>query len=401
MQNRMLRLLRVIEKKERFILGMMSGTSMDGLDLALCRVSGSGIQTKFEILNSKTIPYAREDREKLGSVVSQEVVVLRDLCILNAWLAERHASWVLASLEEWGVPTSQVDVIASHGQTIYHAPGSWKKESHTRHATMQIGDGDLIAVRTGIITLSDFRQKEIAGGGEGAPIAPYAETLVFAGATPRILLNIGGIANFTWLPPKGAGVLSVFGDTGPGNSLIDRAVRMLFPENEDGYDKDGLLARQGTVSNDLLEWLLSDPYFKRRHPKSTGPETYGDTYMGEAWEHAQTLALSPLDFIATLTRLTAETIGDALSGELPSLSNTHLYGSGGGWKNPMIKRWLKERLPEPKFHDVDELGVPAEAKEAVLFAMLANESLCGEGFIPLMRGDEGRRYSFGKISLPD
>ena len=399
--ERLERWVRLAEKPERKIVGLMSGTSMDGLDVALCLLSGHGLSTTFKVLQHRTIAYSANERARIAALVSQEEVVLRDLCILNAWLAELHASWVMACLEDWGVPRSEVDCLASHGQTIYHAPGSWTREGHTRHATLQLVDGDHLAVRTGILTVSDFRQKEVAGGGEGAPIAPYAESLILSGPTPRIMLNIGGVANFNWLPPKGAGVLSVFGDTGPGNALIDRAVRQFFPEIEEGYDKDGHLAKEGKVNDRLLAWMKDDPYFERRNPKSTGPETFGDAYLAESWERARRLDMSPADLVATFTRLTAETIADTLRSELPSLAGTELYGSGGGWRNPTLRRWFRECLEGPTFHDVEDLGVSTAAKEALLFAVLANEALCGQGFVPLLRGSEGQRYSFGKLSFPD
>ena len=399
--ERLQRWVRIAEKSERKIVGLMSGTSMDGLDVALCKISGHGVDTQFEVLQHRTVAYSPNERARIIALVSQDEVVLRDLCILNVWLAELHASWVMACLEDWGVPPSEVDCLASHGQTVYHAPGSWVRDGHNRHATLQLVDGDHLAVRTGILTLSDFRQKEVAGGGEGAPIAPYAESLILSGSTPRIMLNIGGIANFNWLPPKGAGVLSVFGDTGPGNALIDRAVRQFFPEIEEGYDIDGKLAKEGTVGKTLLNWLKGDPYFERRNPKSTGPETFGDSLLNEAWKRAQDLKMSALDLVATLTRFSAETMADTLKSELPTLAGTELYGSGGGWRNPTLRRWFRESLKGPSFHDVEELGVSTDAKEALLFAVLANETLCGQGFVPLMRGSEEKRYGFGKFSFPD
>ncbi|MDH4249350.1 MAG: anhydro-N-acetylmuramic acid kinase [Deltaproteobacteria bacterium] len=399
--GRIERLVRIAEKPERKIVGLMSGTSMDGLDVVLCSIAGHGVDTRFTVLQKRTISYSTNERTRIAALVSQEVVVLHDLCVLNVWLAELHAAWIMACLEDWGVPPSEVDCLASHGQTVYHAPGSWNRDGQTRHATLQLGDGDHLAVRTGILTLSDFRQKEVAGGGEGAPIAPYAESLILSGPTPRIMLNIGGIANFNWLPPKGASVLCVFGDTGPGNALIDRAVREFYPNIEEGFDVNGQLALKGTVNEKLLSWMKDDPYFDRRNPKSTGPETFGDAFLTESWERAQKLDMSPMDLIATFTRFTTETIADTLRNELPTLASTQLYGSGGGWRNSTLRSWLRESLPGLSFHEVEELGVSTDAKEGLLFAVLANEALAGNGFVPLLRGSEGRRYSFGKFSFPD
>ena len=399
--KRFQRLVDIAKKPERIILGLMSGTSMDGLDMALCKVSGHGQDTRVELLQSKTVDYTANDRSRLAMLVSQDEVSLPDLCIFNEWIAEYHASLVLAALMDWGVQPSAVDCLASHGQTIYHAPTSWNHEGAMRHATLQMGDGDHLAVRTGILTLSDFRQKEVAGGGEGAPLAPYAEGLLFSDKNPRILLNLGGIANMTWLPPKGAGVFPIFGDTGPANALIDRAVRMTLPDNAEGYDYNGRIAKKGKINRELLETLKDEPYFAKPCPKSTGPELFGDAFVEEAWKQAQQAGDAPEDFIATLTRLTVETIAETILNEIPTLANTELFGSGGGWKNPTIRRWMRELLPDPAFHEASELGFPSDVKEAMLFAVLANESLAGDGFQVLMKGGDGRSTAFGKFSFPD
>lgn len=399
--ERLNRLFIAAEKPKRVVLGLMSGTSMDGLDLALCEISGHGEETRVELLHSRSVEYSTNDRTRMRALVSQDEISLKDACVFNAWLSERHGEEVEASLEQWGFPSFQVDCIASHGMTLYHAPASWNAQGSTRHATLQMGDGDHLAVRTGIITLSDFRQKEIAGGGEGAPLAPYVDALLFASENPRILLNLGGIANFTWLPPKGAGVLPVFGDTGPANALMDRAVVLCFPDNGMNYDDNGHIAKEGDINNDLLETFKSHPFFEKPMPKSTGTEVFGDEFVADAWERALASGISGHDFIATLTRLSADTIADAIKREIPNLSGTEIYGSGGGWKNPTLRRWLRDQLPQPKFMDATELGFPTEFKEAMIFAVLANETLCGEGFKVLMKGSEGKRFGFGKISLPD
>jgi anhydro-N-acetylmuramic acid kinase len=258
-----------------------------------------------------------------------------------------------------------------------------------------------LAVRTGILTISDFRQKEIAGGGQGAPLAPYGDALLFAApGRSRILLNIGGIANFTWLPPEDPAGHWVSSDTGPGNTLIDRVVRLHFPEAKEGYDRDGALAALGKVDARALAQAKSHPYFARPFPKSTGPEEFGPEFFsrleaatpGHGREHA-------LGLVALCTRLSAETIADALRATVRPLQGAELFASGGGAHNRTLMRWLAELLPEAKLGDTAALGIPPDAKEAVLFAVLANETLAGEGFPA--RDGSGRRITFGKISLAE
>lgn len=398
---RIARLARIAAKDERLILGLMSGTSLDGLDLALCRFAGHGVATSVALVHFKTVPYPPGQKERLRALAFREQVSLRELTLANAWLAEAHGQAVLAALEEWGTPPETVDLIASHGQTIYHAPGGWEEGGAVRHATLQIGDGDHLAVRTGILTVCDFRQKEIAGGGEGAPLAPYAEPLLFGGAAvPRVLLNLGGIANFTWLPAVGDGRAPVSGDTGPANTLLDLAVRRGFPGHPEGYDAGGVIAARGRPLPALLEALKAHPYFAQRFPKSTGPETFGEAYLDAALARAETdgaAAPAPEELLATLTALTAETVAETLRREAPTLEGAEMFVSGGGSHNGHLMALLREALPGLTWRDPAELGVPSDAKEAMLFAVLANETLCGEGF----QGRAAGTIGFGKICFPD
>jgi len=402
---RIARLVRLAALPERRVLGLMSGTSLDGLDLALCVLSGQGRGTALRLERFRTLPYRPAERERLRALVSQPSVPLAELTVLHAWLAARHAEMVRASLAAWGVAAEQVHLLASHGQTVYHAPGAWMEQGATRHATLQLGDGDQLAVRTGLLTVSDFRQKEIAAGGQGAPLAPYAEALLFSGPRPRILLNLGGIANFTWLPAAGDSAPLLTGDTGPANCLIDRAVRRGFPRHPDGFDRDGRIAASGRVHAELLGELKRDTYYLRPCPKSTGPEAFGDAYLEAVWQRASALRVTPEDVVATLTRLTIETVAETLRRERPDLRRSELYVSGGGRHNKVLTRGLREALSGTTWRRAESLGVPPDAKEAVLFAVLAHESLFGEGFAAIAPGltapQDGRRFGFGKLSWPD
>jgi anhydro-N-acetylmuramic acid kinase len=221
----------IASKEERLIVGLMSGTSLDGLDVALCRFRGDGLQTSVQLLAFRTVSYTEDIKARIQSVFAKKQADLQQVCLLNAWIGLLHAEMVLSSLHKWNYHPGQVDLIASHGQTIYHAPKSLHHLPDYPNATLQIGDGDHIAVRTGIITLSDFRQKHIAAGGEGAPLAVYGDYLLFSRKDEdRILLNMGGIANFTYLPGDLNANRIFSTDVGPGNTLIDAFTVVPFPE---------------------------------------------------------------------------------------------------------------------------------------------------------------------------
>ncbi|MFN8805761.1 MAG: anhydro-N-acetylmuramic acid kinase, partial [Bacteroidota bacterium] len=212
-------LYQIAQKPQRLIIGLMSGTSLDGLDIALCRFRGMGLETQIELLEFETVAYENAFKEEIKTIFSKDTVSLEKVCLLNPWVGLVHAQMILDCLKKWNRVPSEIDLIASHGQTIYHAPKSLHQKEKFGNATLQIGDGDHIAHATGVITLSDFRQKHIAAGGEGAPLASYGDFLIFSKrGENRIMLNIGGIANFTYLP----GTLNadeVFStDVGPGNT---------------------------------------------------------------------------------------------------------------------------------------------------------------------------------------
>jgi anhydro-N-acetylmuramic acid kinase len=396
MNKNIARLARIASKKSRIIIGLMSGTSMDGLDVALCQVSGSGLRTQLTLRAFETVPYASEVRSRIGEVFAKSSVDFEQLCILNPWIGQLHAGMVNKCLKKWRIRSADVDLIASHGQTVYHAPASQHPEDDT-NATLQIGDGDQIAVRTGIITLSDFRQKHIAKGGEGAPLAVYGDYLLLSHKKEnRILLNIGGIANFTYLP-GGQNPNKVFvTDTGPGNTLIDHATRRLFPGEY--YDKDAARARRGVVNTKLLKALTSDRFFKLSFPKTTGPEVFSMGYVQTAQESSDTIDLQAEDLLATLTRFSAETIASAIH-LATGKKKFSIYLSGGGAHNPLLTQWLQELLNVPSLQTTEAIGVAGDAKEAILFAVLANETVAG-GITDFGRRSKIPSVSMGKISFP-
>lgn len=392
MNKNLARLHQISGKNERLIIGLMSGTSLDGLDVALCRIGGSGLQTRVQVIRFETVPYKEDFREDIRQVFSKRQVDLEKVCLLNASIGILHAEIILGCLKKWKTDPADIDCIASHGQTVYHAPQRLHKLEGYPNATLQIGDGDHIAVRTGILTLSDFRQKHIAAGGEGAPLALYGDYLMFTSMNEnRILLNIGGISNFTFLPAGGdsTGVIST--DVGPGNTLIDRMTQKHF---NIPFDRDGLIAGQGKVNESLLGAMLDHPFFKEDFPKTCGPELFNAEFIETAKAGSGVLSISPEDLIATLTQLTAQAIINALQ----RYKNLELaiYGSGGGYHNAAIMQEL-EKLPKVSVRSTQELGINPDAKEAALFAVLANETLSDSS----VRIGHAPAVAMGKLSFPD
>ncbi|KAA9338636.1 anhydro-N-acetylmuramic acid kinase [Hymenobacter busanensis] len=400
MNPHLARLCQLAQQPSRRIIGLMSGTSLDGLDVALCRLEGSGPGTRLTLEQFVTVPYSDDVRLRVRRVFAQGQVSLEELTLLNAWLGTLHGQLVLDCLQAWGIDAAAVDAIASHGQTVYHAPEhQHQRPDYSLNATLQIGDGDHVAVRTGIITLSDFRQKHIAAGGEGAPLAAYGDFLLYSQAgEERLLLNLGGIANFTYLPASLDAATVFSTDTGPGNTLLDAFVQQLYPQHR--YDPDGALAASGTVDSVLLAALLDHPFFQAPLPKTTGPELFGPAYVRAAQERSGTFDLAPTDLLATLTEFSAH--GVALAAQLafgPS-PQAAVYVSGGGMHNPTLLAAIQRHLPACRFADTHALGVAPDAKEAVLFAVLANETLSGSAVSIGAGRQRVPAVTLGKISLP-
>lgn len=386
-------------KPGRRILGLMSGTSLDGLDVALCHISGSGVQTKIDVLHFETVAYADDFKKEIQTVFSKKNIDLEKLTLLNPWVALQHATIINKLLKKWNIKNEIIDLIASHGQTIYHAPKSLHQQHKFGNATLQIGDGDHLAVATGIITISDFRQKHIAAGGEGAPLAVYGDYLVFGKqGEDRILLNIGGIANFTYLPGSMNSAAIFSTDTGTGNTMIDAYVQQQFPGKY--FDADATIASTGKVNRHLLTALKENDFFKQPFPKTTGPELFSLDYLQRAKERSATQNISIEDTMATLNEFSAETIADALLKATDKNKRYTIFSSGGGIHNPLLMERLKKALLNFSFESTSALNINPDAKEAVLFAVLANECVCGDSGY-LQKNITGMpAVSMGKISLP-
>ena len=369
-------------KPERSILGLMSGTSLDGLDIALCRFSDSGLKvTHFD-----TAEYTEVFRERLAAIRSKESVQLAEVCLLNREIADMYANCIAQRLEKWGVPAGEIDLIASHGQTIYHLPDG------SSSSTLQIGDGDNLAVQTGIPVLSNFRQKHVAAGGEGAPLAALMDERLFRHPEKnRMLLNLGGIANFTWIPSKNEGGEILTSDTGPANTLINEACEKYFNLP---FDEDGKIAFGGMVHSELLKYLLLEPYFRKPLPKTTGQEEF-NLDLVEALMKGYQIELKPEDLVATLTKLTVKSIERAFD-QFVGEREYELFVSGGGLHNPVIMNGLEENLPLATLHQFEDLGMDPDAKEAALMAYLANEWITGNAFTV-----NGVKVNLGSLSLPE
>jgi len=372
------KLVTIAQKEEKLGIGLMSGTSLDGLDIALCRFKGKGLQTQFSLLNFTTIAYNDAFKKEVQQVFAKKEASLEKVCLLNICIGTFHAELILRALAEWEVTPDEVDFIASHGQTIYHAPKRLHQQKDWPDATLQIGDGDHIAVKTGILTISDFRQKHIAAGGEGAPLALYGDVLLGSkSGENRLLLNIGGIANLTWLPGDGDYAKVLCTDIGPGNTLIDAACRKYFDKP---YDEDSKIAFSGKVNEPLLAALLAHPFFDEPTPKTTGPELFGMEFISNARKKSGILNISNEDLVCTLSAFTGKSIAGFIQKNI-NTNNLQVFASGGGARNIYIVDYLKKALPGVAIKNTDELGINPDAKEAILFALLGNEALCGEPII--------------------
>lgn len=395
------KLYRIAQKPIRTIIGLMSGTSLDGLDVALCKISGSGENTQVQLIHFETIDYSEAEKLEIRNIFAKKNIDFQKLVMLNEWIGTRHATMVLACLKRWNIPPNNVDLIASHGQTVFHAPKILHQQDEFPNATLQIGDGDHIAVKTGIITLSDFRQKHLAAGGEGAPLAIYGDYFLFKKkGENRIMLNMGGIANFTYLPASGNPKEVFVTDTGTGNTLIDAFTRLHFPEK--AYDKNAKIAKTGTPNPRLLKALKTNDFFLKPFPKTTGPELFNIDYVVNAQKASGTETVSIPDVLATLTRFSAETIAEAINTTIVKttypVNDFIIYMSGGGAHNPLLVNWLKELIP-CDFLPTETLGLSGDAKEALLFAVLANETVAG-GTSNFGTKTGIPSLSMGKISFP-
>ncbi len=370
------------------LIGLMSGTSLDGVDAALVDVEGTGPDDlRIRVLHAVTVPYTDERRQ-----LSHDAIVAGSaeaLCTLHAELGEWLAEAALAVCAGADVDIRTVDAIGSHGQTVWHRPPS----EGCRGATLQLGDAATLAERTGRPVVSDFRTRDVAAGGQGAPLVPWTDQILFAlPDRARALQNLGGIGNVTRVPPRGSAEPVWAFDTGPGNALIDAAVE-IATGGRHRYDRDGRLAARGRVDPALVDELLRHPYFAAEPPKSTGREAFGRPFVERLVE-----ALQPegdqdwMDLVATLTEVTARSVADAYRRWVLPRGVDEVVLTGGGARNPVLAGRIRALLDPLPVLDGGALDVDPDAKEAVAFAVLAWAHLAGiPANLPSATGAAGPR----------
>ena len=368
----MLRQLKSIyEKEARLVIGLMSGTSKDGVDAALVRLEGSGPETKVELLDFDCFPYDPRLYKRLNNLNTG--CTLQDISDLNFIVGAVFADAALSIIEKSGLSKTDIDLIGSHGQTVFHNPPS---RGAGVASTLQIGEPDVIAEMTGITTVADFRTRDIAAGGEAAPLVPYVDYILFGGINkPRIAQNLGGIGNATVITKRLDEVMAF--DTGPCNSLMDKIVS-IATDGHERFDRDGALASAGACDPSLLQELLSNPYFEKTPPKSTGEELFGADMARHLYSMVENRKITLNNLLATVLELSVESIALSYTRFVtPSWDVHDVIFSGGGCDNPFLMTRLRERLRPLKCVLSDVYGVPHGAKEAVAFAILANELVSG------------------------
>jgi anhydro-N-acetylmuramic acid kinase len=370
-------------------VGMISGTSVDGIDVAIVRIDGHARGAAVELLGFDTVPYPEEVRAELLGLYDDQRNAVARLCSLNVVVGQCFAEAAKAQLAKAGIDAADVEVIGSHGQTVWHQPAADPADALIVPSTLQIGEAAVIAVAVGAPVMADFRVADMAVGGQGAPLAPYLDWAIFSDAAKgRCIQNIGGIGNVTWLPAGGAVEDVVAFDTGPGNMLIDALMERLTGGAQT-FDRDGAIGAQGSVDQAVLANLLRDPYLDMAPPKTTGREYYGAAMVEQLIAGAglipDALVHGDLetrhraaDLVATATAFTAHSIADAYRRWLPGgAMPNEVYVNGGGSRNPVLMRMLGELLAPVPVRATDDLGVNADAKEAMAFALMAHDSLAG------------------------
>ncbi|MBE2183542.1 MAG: anhydro-N-acetylmuramic acid kinase [Anaerolineae bacterium] len=366
-----------------YVVGLMSGTSADGIDAALCEISGAPPSLQVRMLAAQSTPFEHDFQRLIHEQGTLATSRIDALSRLHFELGARFGAAVLALLDQAGFSPSQLDLIGLHGQTVWHEIDLNGKAV----ASLQIGEAAVVAENTGITTISNFRARDIAAGGQGAPLTSYIDWLLLRHPTHwRAVQNIGGISNVTLLPPLNTPhALPVAFDTGPGNALLDEAVRALT-SGEKSLDLDGAMAAQGRCDESWLSQLMEHPYFQRRGPKTTGRELFGREMALRLVSEGHARGLSAEATLATLTALTATSIAQAYQAYAPVMPAEVIIGGGGG-HNPTLIAMLRARLPGAQIRSHEDIGMDTDNKEALVFAVLAYESWFGRhGALPALTG---------------
>src|SRR5579875_1962768 len=376
------------------IAGIMSGTSLDGIDVAIIDITGSGFRAKINVLTSHSVPYPRKIRDALLAM-SNTNAFTGDIARLNFLLGELYVEALEETAERAEIPLDTIKLIGCHGQTIFHegqaSPYLGKKVA----STFQIGESSIISERTGIDVISNFRERDVAAGGKGAPLVPYLDyMLIRHRGRGRVAVNIGGIANLTAIPPNTNTDRVIAFDTGPGNMVIDQLVSRIT-QGRQTYDRDGAVAAIGDIDQKLLAKLLRDKYFRAKPPKTAGREQYGNEYVSKLLD----TELSSEDLIATATALTAESIAAAVRNfVMPEMRVDEVFVSGGGTHNTTLMRMLRKALEPIPVKETTEVGLDVDAKEAIAFAVLAYETAHARpSNVPMATGAK-RSVVLGKLT---
>lgn len=384
------------------VIGMMSGTSADGIDAALVRIEGAPpkIATKFEAHHHVGFPAAV--RNAILRLANGAATTTEEISQLNFLLGEEFARAAIEVCRRWRVPLSRIDLIGSHGQTIYHQGAASRfLGAHRVASTLQIGEPSVIAVRTGVPAIADFRPADMAVGGQGAPLVPFVDYLLYRDEKRgRVALNIGGIANATIIPARARPRDVLAFDTGPGNMIVDGLVAHAR-KGRSAFDRDARIAMRGQTISALLERMMRDPYLRKRPPKTAGREQFGQAYTQQIAAWGEKHRARAEDLIRTATVFSSLSIADALRRFVPRrVRIDELIVAGGGAKNPLMMAELAALLPGIQIVAAGELGLPAEAKEAFAFAVLAYEAYHGRANnLPSATGAE-RSIAMGKLCMP-
>lgn len=391
-------IISLLNQPSRLVVGIMSGTSVDGVDVALCRITGHGVDTKVEQLAFYFQPFPPQVREEILGLAGGKTACAADFCKVNFLLGQLYADAVEAMCAREGLNPEKIDLIGSHGQTFWHIPLPEEYLGYSFRSTLQLGEPSVLAQRFHCPVIADFRVRDVAADGLGAPLVPYSEYLIYRSKTECVALqNIGGIGNITCLLPD-CGLDDVFAfDTGPGNMVMD-AVYTALTQGEKTYDASGAYAATGRVHKGLMDLLMADPYLKQKPPKTTGREYYGPAYVQKILDYAGEHSISGPDLMATVTDFTAQTIRLSVERYFPVKPDRLIIG-GGGSMNKTLVADIARALPECSVMTNEDLGYDSNAKEAVAFAVLANEALFGQpNNVPTVTGAKNP-VVMGKLCL--
>lgn len=399
--NRLERLIAVAKKPSRRIIGLMSGTSLDAIDAAMVKIRGHGTEAVVKLEHFRCYPFPPKIRAAVRDLFDPKKARVDQICRYDFVIGELFAGAVQRLCEETKTGCDSVDLVAAAGQTIWHDPDpvlvnadvDWLDHPIETRSTFAIGQSAVIAERTGIITVGDLRVRDVAAGGQGAPLVPYFDwVLLRHKARGRALQNIGGIGNVTYIPPKAKWEDVIAFDTGPGNMIIDE-LAWIATNGKQTYDVDGSIAATGTVRDELLARWMDDPYFTRTPPKTTGRELFGAQFARRIHHESPDVKIE--DLLATATALTAESIARSYRDFVEPRGPIHeVLLAGGGANNPTLVRMLKERMPERKLM----VYKASDAKEAMAMAMIANDSVAGL-YTNVAGATGGRPTVLGKICL--